>query len=252
MQLGHLTVVAIEESDKVLSEVALILFIQRADNTAVDADVFRIFRVLIADENVARMHVCMEEAVAENLSKEDLHATLGQQLHVGALFFQRRHVRDRNTVDTFHHHHVLTAIVRIDFRNIQHRAVFKVSTQLNGVRRFTQQVKLVNQRFFVFPNHFQRTQTATIRQQTRHPASQAINQLHVCFDNRQDIRTNHFDDHLFAIFLQARGVNLRNRGRGQGLNIEIIKPGLDGDIAHRFFDLFLRSLSVKRSNAVLQ
>ncbi|VAU69640.1 Uncharacterised protein [Klebsiella pneumoniae] len=47
-------------------------------------------------------------------------------------------------------------------------------------------------------------------------------------------------------------MNLRNRGRGQRLNIEIIKPGLDGDIAHRFFDLFLRSLSVKRSDAILQ
>ena len=48
--------------------------------------------MFIADKNVARMHIRMEEAVAENLGEEDLHATLCQQLHVHTMTLQRRYV----------------------------------------------------------------------------------------------------------------------------------------------------------------
>ena len=140
MQLGHLTVVAVEERDKVLGQIPFIFFIQRPHNPAVDTDILRILRVLVAHEDIARVHVRMEKAVAEHLGEEDLHATLGQQLHVRSLLLQGHHIRNRNTVDTLHHHHVLAAVVRIDFRDIKHRAVFKVATQLNSVCRFAQQV----------------------------------------------------------------------------------------------------------------
>jgi hypothetical protein len=36
------------------------------------------------------VHVGVEEAVAEHLGEEDLHAALGQHLHVGALVGQGR------------------------------------------------------------------------------------------------------------------------------------------------------------------
>ena len=77
MKLSHLPVITIKESDKVLSEIALIFFIQRTNNTAVDTNILRIVRMLTADKNITRVHICMEETVAENLSEEDLNATLG-------------------------------------------------------------------------------------------------------------------------------------------------------------------------------
>ncbi|SUX76565.1 Uncharacterised protein [Citrobacter freundii] len=53
-----------------------------------------------------------------------------------------------------HHHHVLAAIVRVNFRDVQHWAVFKITSQLNRVRRLAQQIQLINQRFFIFTDHF--------------------------------------------------------------------------------------------------
>ena len=163
MQFRNLTVVAIKEGNKVFRQIAFIFFVQRADDTAVYTNILRVFRVVTTDENVARMHVGMEEAVAENLSKEDLHAALSQQLHVGPLRFQRGDVGNRDPVNPLHHHHAFTAVVRVNFRDIKHRAIFKVAPQLNSVSRFTQQVELIQQRFFVFTHHFLRAQATTVR-----------------------------------------------------------------------------------------
>ena len=76
MQLGHLTVVAVEERDEVLGQIPFIFFIQRPHNPAVDTDILRILRVLVAHEDIARVHVRMEKAVAEHLGEEHLYATL--------------------------------------------------------------------------------------------------------------------------------------------------------------------------------
>jgi hypothetical protein len=43
-----------------------------ADDAAVDADPLRVFRMVVGDEDVARVHVGVEEAVAEHLGEEDL------------------------------------------------------------------------------------------------------------------------------------------------------------------------------------
>ena len=214
MQLSHLTIIAVKEGDKVFRQIALIFFVQRADNTAVDADILRIFRVLVADEYVARVHIGMKEAVAEHLGKEDLHAPLRQQLHVGPLGLQRLHVGHRDTVDALHHHHAFAAVVGVHLRHVQHRTIFEITPQLNGVGGFPQQVQLVQQRFFIFANHLLRAQTAAVRQQTRYPASQAVDELHVRFNDRQNIRADNLDHHLFAILFQTCGMHLGDGRRG--------------------------------------
>ena len=155
--------------------------------------------MLVAHKNIAGVHIGMEKAVAEYLRKEHLYAALCQQLHVGILLFQRLDIGYGNTVDALHHQHIDTTVVRIHFRDIQHRAIFEVTPQLDGISRFTQQVQFVEQRFFVVAYHFQRTQTTSIRQQARHPARQAVDKLHICLDDRQDVRANDLDDHFPAV-----------------------------------------------------
>ena len=170
MQLGHLAVVAVEEGDKVFRQIALIFFVQRADDAAVDTDVLRIFRMLVADEDVAGMHIGVEETVAEHLSEEHLHTALGQQLHIDAVLLQRGNIGDRNAVNALHHQHGLAAVVGEHFRYVQHTALVEIAAQLNRIGGFTQQIEFINQRFLVVAHHFHRTQTATVRQQTWHPA----------------------------------------------------------------------------------
>src|SRR5690606_6762240 len=49
-----------------------------------------------------------------------------------------------------------------------------------------------------------------------------------------------------------RRVHLRNRGRCQWLDVEVVEPGLDGYIPHRLFNLLFRARAVKRCDAILQ
>ena len=170
--------------------------------------------MLVADEDVARVHIGMEKAVAEHLGEEDLHTPLRQQLHIGSLSLERLHVGHRNAVDALHHHHAFAAVIGVHFRHIQHRAVFEITPQLNGVGGFPQQVQLVQQRFFILTNHLLRAQTSAVRQQSRHPARQAVDELHVRFNDRQNIRTDNLDHHLFAVLFQTRGMHLGDRRRG--------------------------------------
>ncbi len=47
-------------------------------------------------------------------------------------------------------------------------------------------MKLIQQRFVIFTNYLLRAQTTTVRQQTRYPARQAVDELHVRFNDRQN------------------------------------------------------------------
>ncbi|CNU37120.1 Uncharacterised protein [Salmonella enterica subsp. enterica serovar Bovismorbificans] len=69
----------------------------------------------------------MEKAVAENLGEENFNPAFRQQFHVGAVLFQRRHIRNRNAVYPLHHHHVLATVIGVHLRDIQHGTIFKIA-----------------------------------------------------------------------------------------------------------------------------
>ncbi|MNT85944.1 hypothetical protein D3C72_2261730 [compost metagenome] len=75
--------------------------------------------MLIGDEDVAGVHVGVEEAVTEHLGEEDLNPALRQQFHVGAVGLQRGYVGDRNAVDALHHQYLLAAVIRVDLGHIE-------------------------------------------------------------------------------------------------------------------------------------
>ena len=118
MQLGDFTIIAVEERNEVFRQVALIFFVQRPHDTAVDPDVLGVLRMVVANKNIAWMHVCVEKAVAEHLGEKDLHAAFRQQLHVRALRFQRLHVGNRDPVNPLHDHHVFATVIGVDLRYI--------------------------------------------------------------------------------------------------------------------------------------
>jgi hypothetical protein len=162
VQLRHTAVVALEEGKQVARQIVLVLGREAADDAAVDRDVLRAPRVHGADENIAGVHVGVEEAVAEHLGEENLHATLGQHLHVGTLVGQGRQVGDLHPVDALHHQHFGAAPVPVDLRYIQQRRAFEVALELAGVGRFAQQVEFVVNGFFVVADHIHRVQQACI------------------------------------------------------------------------------------------
>ncbi|MNV06328.1 hypothetical protein D3C71_967010 [compost metagenome] len=162
MQLRHATVIALEEGEQVARQVILVFRGQAADDAAVDRNVLRAPRIHGADEDVAGVHVGVEEAVAEHLGEENLHATLGEHFHVGALVGQGCQIGDLDTVDALHHQYFRPAPVPIDLRHVQQRRAVEVALQLAGVGRLAQQVEFVVDGFFVVADHVHRVQQACI------------------------------------------------------------------------------------------
>ncbi len=162
VQLSNPTIITLEEGKQVTGQIILIFRRQAADDAAVDGNVFRAPRVDRADENIAGVHVGVEETVAKYLGEEDFHTALGQQFHVGTLVGQPGHIGDLQAVDTLHDQHFGAAPVPVDLWHVEQVRAFEVATQLAGVGGFTQQVQLVVDGFFVIHHHLHRVQQACI------------------------------------------------------------------------------------------
>jgi hypothetical protein len=105
VQLGHALVVAPEEGHEVLRQVVLVVVGQRADDAEVQRDVAAEGGRVEADLDVARVHVGVEEAVAEDLGEEDRHAVARQLLEVDAGLAQAVDLADGHAVHALHHDH---------------------------------------------------------------------------------------------------------------------------------------------------
>ena len=209
MQLRHTAIVALEEGKQVARQVILVFRGEAADDAAVDGDVLRAPRVDGADEDVARVHVGVEETVAEHLGEEDLHAAFGKHFHVGALIGEGRQIGHLNAVNALHHQHFRPAPVPIDLRHVEQRRTFEVALQLAGVGRLAQQVEFVVDGFFVVGDHVHRVQQARIGREAFGRAGQDEQPCQVLADDRLEAWANDFHHHFFA-GLELRGVHLRH------------------------------------------
>ena len=137
--LGDAAIVAAEEREEVLREVVLVEIAQRADDAEVERDV----AAVRTDQDVARVHVGVEEAVAEHLREEDLDAGARDVLDARALGADRVDLADGNAVHALHHHHLGGAPVPVHLRHREQRRVEEVAPQLARIRRLAHEVELV-------------------------------------------------------------------------------------------------------------
>ena len=84
--------------------------------------------MLAGDENIARMHIGMEEAVTEYLGKEDFNAAFSQNFHIGVLSVQLVDIRHWNTVNTLAYHDLSAGVVPVHFWHIQQFGIGEVTT----------------------------------------------------------------------------------------------------------------------------
>jgi hypothetical protein len=80
VQHRDLAIVAFEHREEILREVILVARIQRADDAEIHRGVLGLRRVFDQHEDVARVHVGVEEVVPEHLREEDLHAVSARRL----------------------------------------------------------------------------------------------------------------------------------------------------------------------------
>ncbi len=115
VDLRHAPVVAPEEGEEVLRQVILVHLGERAHDAEIQRDVTPVRR----DEDVAGMHVGMEETVAEHLGEEDLDAGARQFRNIDALLAQSFDLAYRRAAHALHHHDLAAAEVPEDLRHPQ-------------------------------------------------------------------------------------------------------------------------------------
>ena len=186
VQLGDLAVAALEDREQVAREVVLVEIAEAAHDRAVDADVARARRIGDLHEDVPGVHVGVEEAVAEHLREEDLHAALGELLEVDARGIQRRDIGYRDAVDALHHEHVASRVVPVHLGHVEQVRVEEVAPQLRGVGRLALQVELVEHDLLVVAYHLDRAQAPPVGMEALEPVRQRVEQADVLANRALD------------------------------------------------------------------
>ena len=116
-------VVALEEGEEIPGEIELVARVERADDAEIDGRVARIRRVADVHEDVAGMHVGVEEVVAEHLGEEDLSRRSRRACGMSVPSSRSRATSEIwHAVNALHHHDVAPAEVPVHLRHVQHRA----------------------------------------------------------------------------------------------------------------------------------
>ena len=246
MQFGHPAVVAVEEGEQILREVALVLGGEGAHDAEVDPDI----APLGGDEDIPRVHVGMEEVVAEHLGEEYLHAAHAEHAQVYAGASQLVDMVHRYAVDALLYQHVPARVVPVDLGDVQHGAVLEVAPQQGAVGGLAHQVQLVVDGLLVLLDHLHRAQPAGLAGIAPRHARDGIQQRDVALDGLLDPGADHLDHHLAAV-VQARGMHLRDRGGGQRPGVEFRKQ-LAHRCAQRLFDNRLGLCAGEGRHLVLQ
>ncbi len=121
MEFRHAAVIPVEHGEEVLGQVVLVADVERAHDAEVDGGIAGVRWIVDQHEDVAGVHVGVEEVVPEHLREEDLHTVRGEHRDVCALGSQGIHVADGHAADALHDHHIDAAEIPIHRRHMQQR-----------------------------------------------------------------------------------------------------------------------------------
>ena len=107
-----------------------------------DAEVDRDQAPIVVDEQIARMHVGVKEAVAQRMAKKGLDQRAGDRREVEALGIEPRAVRQRRGVDPFQRQDFLGGAVPVDRRHAEIRIVLGVLRHLRKRRGLQAEIHL--------------------------------------------------------------------------------------------------------------
>src|SRR5690606_14208756 len=142
-------VIVIEERGEVRGQIVLIARLERAHDAEIDRRITWMLRIIEQHEDVSWVHVRVEEIVAERLREEDLDAILRKPFDVRAPALELLHIVDEHAAYALHYHHILAAVIPIDFRHIQLHRSCEVAANLRSICRLAHEVELIEDRLLV-------------------------------------------------------------------------------------------------------
>ena len=159
MDFRHPPVVAANEAVEDLGEEPPLL----AAEPPHDAEIDRDDTPLGVDEEIALVHVGVEEAVAQRVAQERLDQGPAELGRVEAEFGEPRGIAERRPVDPFHRQRCAGRAVPIDLRRAEPGIVGKVFGELGSRRRFEPEVHLDRDAARQRLDHFDQAQPAQPR-----------------------------------------------------------------------------------------
>ena len=164
VQLRDAPVVAVEHREEILRQIVLVARIERADDAEVDRRVARLLRIVDQHEDVAGMHVGVEEVVAEHLREEDLARRSRPAARCRCRAACRR---ARSLIGTpWMRSMTMTSVrqqVPVHLRHVQQRGAGEIALQLRGVGRLAHQVQLIEDGLLVLAHHLDAAAAAVPR-----------------------------------------------------------------------------------------
>ena len=250
VRLGDALVIATEEGEEVLREVIAINIGQRADDAEIERDVLPKRPRRIAHKNVARVHVGMEEAVAEHLGEKDLDPGARQLLEIDTRGHDAVELADRNAVHALHDDHALAAIIPMHLGHAQQGGAGEIAPQLRAVGGLAHQVEFIVQIFVELGHHFARTQTLAVGPHALDQPGRGPHQGQILFDDRLHAGAQHLDRDLAPVF-ECGQMHLGDRGRGDRIARKT-REQFFGRRAQRPRDFTCRERGIEGRHTILQ
>ena len=136
-----------------------------APEPAHDAEIHRDYAAVTIDEEIALMHVGMEESVAQRGAQEGLNEGARQCPRIKSEFGQTVRIGQRETIDPFHRHHFAGGAVPVDHRRADVRIVLGVFYEFRRRGRFEPEIHLHAHRAGERLNNLGEPQAAELRRQ---------------------------------------------------------------------------------------
>jgi hypothetical protein len=232
MHLGGAVIVAGNEAEQNLREEAPLLWPQTSHDAEVDGDQL----AGIVDEQIAGMHVGVEEAVAQRVAQEGLDHRAGEALQIEPLGFEPGTVGERRRLDPFEREHVSRRAVPVHRGHAKIGIVPRVLRHLRECGRLKPQIHLDGDRAPERFDHFDQPQAARLRGQPLGVARDEGERVEIDLEAPLDTRPQHLDrdrvaaaasDDFGPVHLRDGGSSDRRTERREQLAQRLAQGGLD-------------------------
>ncbi len=217
-----------------------------------DAEVDRDQPATVIDEQIARMHVGVEEAVAQSLAQATLNHAAAERRQVETLGSKRGVVVKRRAVDPFQREHFARRAVPVHRGHAEIGVLARVLRHFGKRRRFQPKIHFHRHRTGQRRHRLDRAQPLRFERKAFRFARGKKESVEIDLEAPCDARPQNFHRHgfAFAVFVDFGLMHLRDRGGGDGraeARIDIVQRLVER-LGDRGFRLRLR----KRRHLVLQ
>ena len=181
-----------------------------------DAKIHRYKPAGLVEEQIAGMHVGMEEAVAQRVTQKALDHLAAEVGQIDLRLREPRVVVQRNSVDPLHRQHVMGGAVPVDRRHAEIRIVAGVFRHLGKRRRLQPQIHFHRDRARHGVDDFDQPQPARFGGIGFRLVGDKEEIAEVAVEARGDIGPEHLDRHRLAhaVAHHLAAMHLRDRGGG--------------------------------------